>query len=163
MKELPLDFIWEIQVRLHSMEIYPLEDFFLHSKPHLQSSIAPLSGVFSCLLTPTETENGQRSTISLKSSKVQKDKKEKSLDSYQLVDFKVNAPFSVLFSTRSLLAVDTNILQETYSILKIRNSRRKKRINQPSYSNDRWNLRAQPWTIVNQAYKLWKNWKLLTR
>ncbi|KAF9681082.1 hypothetical protein SADUNF_Sadunf06G0188600 [Salix dunnii] len=79
-KKLPLDVIWEIQVRLHSMEISPLEDFFLHSKPHLPSSIAPPSGVFSCLLTPTETENGQRSTISLKGSKVKKDKKEKSLD-----------------------------------------------------------------------------------
>jgi hypothetical protein len=63
--------------------------------------------------------------------KAQKCKKEKgkSLDSYQLDDFKVNAPFSVLFSTRSLFAVDTNILQETYKFLKIRNSRRKKRSN----------------------------------
>jgi len=74
MKGLPLDVIWEIQVRLHSMEISPLEDFILHSKPHPPSSTAQLGGVFSCLLIPTETENDQRSTTSLKSSKVQKGK-----------------------------------------------------------------------------------------
>jgi len=54
--------------------ISPLEDFILHSKPHPPSSTAQLGGVFSCLLIPTETENDQRSTTSLKSSKVQKGK-----------------------------------------------------------------------------------------